>query len=161
VRKFLRKNFIFLRRSFPFLAFNDEEQVDALMDPKTYPEWQAGLLKVLVATTKAASAVGGHDISFERSIDPDFDSSLTAVTDRFLNLSNRLLKVAGSQEEDYEDEDDLEDRWGEVVDVVDSLLERAVIYNSRAKIYFRILVSMNFLVPLRRERRLLRRLLLG
>ena len=161
MRKFLRKNFIFLRRSFPFLPLNDEEQVDALMDPKTYPEWQASLLKVLVATTKAASAVGGHDISFERSIDPDFDSSLTAVTDRLLNLSNRLLKVAGSQEDDYEDEDDLEDRWGEVVDVVDSLLERAVIYNSRAKIYFRILVLMNFLVPPQKEKRLLRRLLLG
>lgn len=103
------------------------------MDPKIYPEWQASLLKVLVATTKAASAVGGHDISFERSIDPDFDSSLTAVTDRLLNLSNRLLKVAGSQEDDYEDEDDLEDRWGEVVDVVDSLLERAVIYKLESK----------------------------
>jgi exosome complex exonuclease RRP6 len=101
------------------------------MDPKTYPEWQANLLKLLVSTTKAASAVGGHDISFERSIDSDFDSSLSAVTDRLLGLSNRLLKFAGHAEEDFEDEDDLESRWGVVVDVVDGLLERAVASFSR------------------------------
>jgi exosome complex exonuclease RRP6 len=96
------------------------------MDPQTYPEWQANLLKLLVSTTKAASAVGGHDISFERSIDVDFDSSLTAVTDRLLSLSNRLLTFAGSTGEEFDDEEDLEGRWGEVVDVVDGLLERAV-----------------------------------
>ena len=96
------------------------------MDSQTYPEWQANLLKLLVSTTKAASALGGHDISFERSIDPDFDSSLTAVTDRLFGLSNRLLKFSGAAGEDFEDEDDLESRWGEVVDVVDGLLERAV-----------------------------------
>ena len=102
--------------------------VDAPMDPKTYPEWQANLLKFLISTTKAASAVGSHDISFERSIDSEFDSSLTTVTDRLLNLSNRLLKFSGLQGEEFEDEDDLEDRWGEVVDVVDGLLERAVLF---------------------------------
>jgi exosome complex exonuclease RRP6 len=96
------------------------------MDPETYPEWQATLLKQLVATTRAASAVGGHDLSFERSIDSDFDSSLTAVTNRLLSITNRLLKFGGLQVEEFEDEDDLEDRWGDVVDVVDTLLERAV-----------------------------------
>ena len=96
------------------------------MDPKTYPEWQANLLKLLVSTTRAASAVGTHDISFERSIDSGFDSSLTTVTDRLLNLSNRVLKVAGFEEDEYENEDDLENRWGDTVDVVDTLLERAV-----------------------------------
>jgi hypothetical protein len=96
------------------------------MDPKTYPEWQASLLKQLVSTTKAASAVGSHDVSFERSIDSKFNSALTSVTDRLLALSNRLLKFAGSETEDFEDEDDLEDRWAEIVDVVDGLLERAV-----------------------------------
>jgi len=97
------------------------------MDPKTYPEWQANLLKLLVSTTRAASAVGSHDISFERSIDSNFDSSLTQVTDRLLSLTNRLLKFSGSQQDEFEDEDDLDDRWGDVVDVVDSLLERAVL----------------------------------
>jgi hypothetical protein len=106
----------------------DDEQKEGRfgMDPKTYPEWQANLLKCLVSTTKAASAVGSHDISFERSIDTDFDKSLTIVTDRILNLSNRLLKFAGLRGDNYEDEDDLEDRWHEVVDIVDGLLERAV-----------------------------------
>ena len=96
------------------------------MDPKTYPEWQASLLKQLVSTTKAASAVGSHDISFERSIDSKFNSALTSVTDRLLTLSNRLLKFAGSETDEFEDEDDLEDRWAVIVDVVDGLLERAV-----------------------------------
>ena len=104
-------------------------QVDTLMDPKIYPEWQESLLKRLVSTTKAVSLVGGHDVAFERSIDAKFDTSLTAVTDRLLNLSNRLLKFAGLQEDEFESEDDFEDRWGDVVDVVDSLLERAVIFH--------------------------------
>ena len=102
------------------------EGASRVMDPKTYPEWQASLLKQLVATTKAASAVGSHDVSFERSIDRQFDSSLRSVTDRLLALSNRLLKFAGSETEEFEDEDDLEDRWAEIVDVIDGLLERAV-----------------------------------
>lgn len=96
------------------------------MDPKTFPDWQAKLLKQLVQTTKAASAVGSHDISFERSIDSTFDSNLNAVTDRLLSLSNQLLRFAGLGGEEFEDEEDLGDRWGEVVDVVDGLLERAV-----------------------------------
>lgn len=96
------------------------------MDPKIFPEWQAKLLKQLVQTTKAASAVGSHDISFERSIDPSFDANLNAVTDRLLTLSNRLLKFTGLKGDEFEDEDDLDNRWEEVVDVVDGLLERAV-----------------------------------
>lgn len=110
------------------LFVNDQGYIDAPMDPKKYPEWQSNLLKLLVSTTKAASAVGGHDISFERSIDSEFNSSLTTVTDRLLNVSNRLLKFSGLQGEEFEDEDDLEDRWGEVVDVLDGLLERAVLF---------------------------------
>ena len=113
------------------------------MDPKTYPEWQASLLKQLVATTRAASAVGGHDIMFERSIDSEFDSSLMAVTERLLSITNRLLMFGGLQGEEFEDEDDLEDRWGDIVDVVDTLLERAV---SLSLIFAdsRTLVLMNF-----------------
>jgi PMC2NT (NUC016) domain len=128
------------------------------MDPKRYPEWQANLLKLLVSTTRAASAVGSHDISFERSIDSTFDASLTAVTDRLLNLSNRLLKFSGFDEDEYEDEDDLENRWGDVVDVVDTLLERAVRYMVTSA-DFRTLVSMNFLGQRQRAMRLLHRVL--
>ena|SRR2546421_6636247 len=96
------------------------------MDPKIFPEWQAKLLKQLVQTTKAASAVGSHDVSFERSIDPSFNTNLNAVTDRLLTLSNRLLEFTGLKGDEFEDEDDLDNRWEEVVDVVDGLLERAV-----------------------------------
>lgn len=98
------------------------------MDPKTYPEWQAGLLKLLISTTKAASAVGAHDVLFECSIDREFASAFNVVADKLLHLTNRLLRFAGSQGEDFEDEDSYENRWGEVVDVVDGLLERAVLF---------------------------------
>ena len=96
------------------------------MDPKAYPEWQKGLLSKLVATTKAASAVAGHDVSFERSIDPKFDAALAATTDRLLSLTNQLLRLAGLGEDEFEDEDDIEERWVHIVDVVDGLLEKAV-----------------------------------
>ena len=96
------------------------------MDPKAYPEWQGKLLKLLVATTKAASSIGSHDVSFERSINSQFNSSIDKVLDRTLILSNRLLKFGGLREEGIEDEEDLESRWAQVVDVLDGLLERAV-----------------------------------
>jgi exosome complex exonuclease RRP6 len=96
------------------------------MDPKTYPEWQKGLLNNLVATTKAASTVAGHDVSFERSTDPKFDAALTAVTDRLRSLTNQVLKFAGLSEDEFEDEDDMEERWVQIVDVLDGLLEKAV-----------------------------------
>src|SRR5579859_834735 len=114
------------------------------MDPKTYPEWQANLFKLLVSTTKAASAVGGHDISFERSIDSDFDVSVTNAIDRLLGLSNRVLQFAGLKGDDFEDEEDLENRWSEVVDVVDGLLERAVRSSMEVANFVRILVLMSF-----------------
>jgi PMC2NT (NUC016) domain len=123
------------------------------MDAKAYPEWQASLLKQLVSTTRSASAVGSHDIPFERSIDPDFDSSLTAVTHRLLSLTNQLLKFAGSQAEELENEDDLEDRWADIVDMVDTLLERAV-GSHTSFTDFRILALMSTLERRRRERRL-------
>jgi exosome complex exonuclease RRP6 len=96
------------------------------MDPKEYPEWQGNLLKLLVATTKSASTIASHDISFERSVDKDFNDSWLSVTNRLLGLSNRLLEYTGSQVEGFEDEDDLDNRWYSVIDVVDSLLEKAV-----------------------------------
>jgi len=109
------------------------ETLDPSMDPKIYPEWQGKLLKLLVTTTKAASSVGSHDVSFERSIDPQFNSSIDNVLDRMLSLSNRLLKFGGLREEEFEDEEDLENRWSQVVDVLDGLLERAVrLFSSRS-----------------------------
>src|SRR5208282_6665642 len=100
----MKRKFLFACRSFSALPpVNDQGHIDAPMDPKRYPEWQANLLKFLVSTTKAASAVGSQDISFERSIDSEFDSSLTTVTDRLLILSNRLLKFSGLHGEEFED----------------------------------------------------------
>jgi exosome complex exonuclease RRP6 len=110
------------------------------MDPKTYPEWQRNLLKQLVSTTKAASAIASHDLSFERSIDTAFDSSLSALTDRLLTTTNELLKFAGHSGEEFDDADDLDNRWGDIVDVVDSLLERAVYYPRQCGDNCRILV---------------------
>jgi exosome complex exonuclease RRP6 len=103
------------------------------MDSKTYPEWQKGLLSSLVATTKAASAVAGHDVSFERSIDSTFDAALTSVTERLLSVTNQMLKLAGIREDEFEDEDDIEERWVQLVDVVDGLLEKAVIIGAGRK----------------------------
>jgi exosome complex exonuclease RRP6 len=97
------------------------------MDPKAYPEWQSKLLKQLVSTTRAASVLASHDLSFESSIDSAFNTSLNALTNRLLSTTNSLLKFAGHEGENFSDEEDLQDRWGEAVDVVDSLLERAVL----------------------------------
>ncbi|CCJ31212.1 unnamed protein product, partial [Pneumocystis jirovecii] len=79
----------------------------------------------LVSTTKAVIIIGSHDIDFYRSLNPHFALSLASCNKRLLDLVNSFIQFASSGKfgkiEDYED---LNYRWWDIVDVVDSLLEK-------------------------------------
>ncbi|KAI8384297.1 ribonuclease H-like domain-containing protein [Radiomyces spectabilis] len=102
-------------------------------DPATnFKAYQASLFKALVSATSAANALPPNDLGFYRSLDRDFAKNLDSAGSRVLDLSNRLLQQAsndtGIVASKYEDIDDVVDRYGSAVDVMDSLLEKADIW---------------------------------
>lgn len=95
-----------------------------------FASFQSTLQSALVDTTRSASALAAEDLSFFRTVDPAIGSSLDAQNARLLSLANRLLgsataSAAQNVRPTLRDVEDVEGNWAKVVDVVDSLLERA------------------------------------
>lgn len=98
---------------------------------------QSSLKTALLQTTRTTNAITSEDLSFHRSLDPSLAKSLDEQNARLLNLASRLLgnaaqstDVVGSTSTSASklkiaDSEELEANWRGVVDVVDSLLERA------------------------------------
>ncbi|RUP43971.1 ribonuclease H-like domain-containing protein [Jimgerdemannia flammicorona] len=105
-----------------------QPEPSAIPDPITnYAEYERSLLRALVATTKAVNALPLGDLAFYKSLDRTFAEELAICADKALYISNRLVQYAGGdaiQTEEFKDVDDLIDRYGEVIDVVDNLLEK-------------------------------------
>lgn len=95
-----------------------------------FPTLQDGVQKAVMSTVKCVNALAAGDIDFQRSSDGEFASAADATSARILALVNSLLKnaAAGSDIEPptLRDADDVDNKWGDVVEVVDYLLERAV-----------------------------------
>jgi exosome complex exonuclease RRP6 len=100
--------------------------MDASQDFKSLQEKVQG---ALVATTRAANGLASEDLSFLRTVDPDVGSKLDDTTARLIQLSEELLKSAGGfvgqAAPSIEDADDIDISWRGVVDVIDTLLEKA------------------------------------
>ncbi|KAM0717006.1 hypothetical protein Q7P37_006858 [Cladosporium fusiforme] len=90
---------------------------------------QSSVQSALVDTTRSATALAAEDLPFHRTVDPSLSSSLDAQNARLLSLANRLLGSATAHADNVRptlrDIEDVESNWTRVVDVVDSLLERA------------------------------------
>ena len=90
---------------------------------------QSSVQSALVDTTRSAAALAAEDLSFHRTVDPSLSSSLDAQNARLLSLANRLIGSATANADNVRptlrDIEDVESNWTRVVDVVDSLLERA------------------------------------
>ena len=99
------------------------------MDVSQFKSWQKKLQSALVSTTKTVNRITSEDLSFQRTIDPAVDEQLDDSTARLLRLSNQLLASAtkpGAQNpRPLEDADDIDIQWRGIVDVIDSLLEKA------------------------------------
>ncbi|EPE26047.1 Ribonuclease H-like protein [Glarea lozoyensis ATCC 20868] len=83
----------------------------------------------LIATTRTAGQISSEDLGFHRSFNLEVGDALDEQNSRLLALSTKLLKSAASISElrapVLEDADDVENNWRSVVDVIDSLLEKA------------------------------------
>ncbi|KAI9886645.1 MAG: MutS-like protein [Watsoniomyces obsoletus] len=100
------------------------------MDPsESFKELQERISTGLVETTRTVGQIAQEDISFQKSLDPNVSKSLDQHSSRLLRLADRLIqKAVVGVEVDVprlKEQDDLEINWSGVVDVVDSLLERA------------------------------------
>ena len=92
---------------------------------------QSNISAALVSTTRSASQLAAEDLPFHRSLDARLGSSIDRQNARLLALATRLLGSATASEESVRaaptlrDIDAVDGNWRAVVDVVDSLLERA------------------------------------
>lgn len=83
----------------------------------------------LIATTRTAGQISSEDLGFQRSLNPAVGTLLDEQGSRLLTLARDLLKSATSISElrapSLDDVDDVDNNWRGIVDVVDSLLEKA------------------------------------
>jgi exosome complex exonuclease RRP6 len=100
--------------------------MDASQDFKSL---QDKVQSALVAAIKSANGVAREDLSFLRTVDPTVSSKLDENSSRLLRLAQSLLESAGKfhgqQAPSLEDADDVDISWRSIVDVVDTLLEKA------------------------------------
>ncbi|TKA66709.1 hypothetical protein B0A49_05908, partial [Cryomyces minteri] len=94
-----------------------------------FKAFQEAISTSLVATTRTTNEISSEDLGFHRSLDPSVAASLDRQNARLLSLAQRLLNNAASNSEvvgpSLPDADAVEGNWRGVVDVVDSLLEKA------------------------------------
>ncbi|KAK3400531.1 ribonuclease H-like domain-containing protein [Sordaria brevicollis] len=100
--------------------------MDGSLDFKTFRE---SLQAALVATTRTANSIASEDLQFQRTVNPSVGSQLDNSSGRLLSLANGLLKssanLTGQKVSALEDADDVDIQWRNIVDVIDSLLEKA------------------------------------
>lgn len=100
--------------------------MEALSDFNTL---QQQIQASLVAVTRTSQAISTEDLGFHRSLDPRLATSLDTQNARLLGLAERLLGNAASNTElvrpKLRDGDAVDSNWSGVVDVIDSLLEKA------------------------------------
>ncbi|KZO96978.1 hypothetical protein CALVIDRAFT_563610 [Calocera viscosa TUFC12733] len=105
----------------------------------SFPTYHPQLLTALSSATKLASSLP-PDVDFHRSLDRRFARTVDSCAGRLLALAEELLRYSSASASDEKDgkdgkgkarevllrdREDVEDRFGAVVDVTDSLLERA------------------------------------
>jgi exosome complex exonuclease RRP6 len=93
---------------------------------------QSSLKSSLLSATRTTTQLCAEDLSFHRSLDPSVARQLDEQNARLLDLARKLLAnvqkgsdVVGSSTLKLADSEELEANWKGVVDVVDSLLEKA------------------------------------
>lgn len=101
-----------------------------MASPEGFKAIQARVQEALVKTVKSSNQLASEELSFHRTVDPSVGSKLDDRTERMLTLSTKLLKAASNatgQDEvpRLDDTDDVEMQWRKIVDVLDSVLERA------------------------------------
>jgi exosome complex exonuclease RRP6 len=97
-------------------------------ETQDFKSLQDQIQAALISTTRTSGQISSEDLGFQRSLNPELGTLLDEQSARLLELSNELLKSAASISDlkvpVLEDQDDVENSWRSVVDVLDSLLEK-------------------------------------
>jgi exosome complex exonuclease RRP6 len=100
--------------------------MDLTVDFKSF---QDKVTASLVNVTRTAGQISNEDLNFHRSSNANLSKALDAQNTRLLRLTNRLLKAATKDSSvpapKLQNQDDIEDNWRGIVDVIDGLLEKA------------------------------------
>jgi exosome complex exonuclease RRP6 len=94
-----------------------------------FKSMQDQIQAALIAVTRTAGQISSEDLGFHRSFNPEVGTALDEQSQGLLGLVGALIKSAASISElrapALEDSDDVENNWRNIVDVVDSLLEKS------------------------------------
>lgn len=100
--------------------------MDSSVDFKAF---QDRITSALVNATRTAGHISSEELSFHKSSNGKFSRALDAQNARLLQLTNKLLKAATKDTQisppKLHDQEEIEDKWRSVVDVIDDLLEKA------------------------------------
>ncbi|KAM0818686.1 putative Ribonuclease H-like domain-containing protein [Seiridium cardinale] len=90
---------------------------------------QEKIQAALVKATRTSNSVAAEDLNFQRRSNPAAGEALDEASERLLALSTSLLKSATKGTSNVaptlEDTDDVDAHWSRIVDVIDTLLEKA------------------------------------
>ncbi|KAK5057714.1 hypothetical protein LTR84_011715 [Exophiala bonariae] len=99
---------------------------DLLTDFKSFQEL---VQSSLVDVTRSAGQVASQDLGFHRSSSEKLSRSLDRQNAHLLRLTNNLLKAATKdtpiKPPSLQEQDDIDDSWRRIVDIVDHLLEKS------------------------------------
>ncbi|KFX91029.1 hypothetical protein V490_06119 [Pseudogymnoascus sp. VKM F-3557] len=97
--------------------------------PPAFKSLQDAIQAALISTTRTVGQISAEDLGFHRSLNPEVGTALDEQNARLLGLSSSILQSAAALTEsnapELQEVDDVDNNWRGVVDVVDSLLERA------------------------------------
>jgi exosome complex exonuclease RRP6 len=100
--------------------------MDASQDFKSLQE---SIKSALVATTRTVNGLANEDLTFQRTVNPSVRGRLDDQNEQIMSLASKLLASAGTLTRQripsIEDAEDIEIGWRGIVDVIDSLLEKA------------------------------------
>ncbi|KAG6023343.1 hypothetical protein E4U41_002047 [Claviceps citrina] len=105
-------------------------QSDTAMEtPLDFKVLQEGIQRSLVSAVKSVNRIAAEDLGFQRTVNPEAAEHLDDTSARVLDLSARLLesaaKACGVKPPTLQDAEDIDMSWQCIVDVVDSVLEKA------------------------------------
>lgn len=90
---------------------------------------QKSISEALVDTTRVASRIAAQDVAFHRSFDPTIGQNLDEKSARLLSLTEKLLRRSAASIANpalrLTDVEAIDTNWKGIVDVADSLFERA------------------------------------
>lgn len=106
--------------------FANTASMDSSQDFKSTQEKVQG---ALVKATRTSNSIAAEDLNFQRRSNPAAGEALDEASERLLALSTSLLKSAtrgtNNTAPRLEDADDVDVHWSRIVDVIDTLLEKA------------------------------------